>query len=41
MTAQAYHPVCVVDCAVHGFIGNQIGLSEGDALGFKLNIMKR
>ena len=26
--------VCVVDCAINGFIGDQISLSKGDALGF-------
>ena len=26
--------VCVVDCAIDGFIGDQISLSKGDALGF-------
>ena len=26
--------ICVVDCAVNGFIGDQIILSKGDALGF-------
>ena len=25
---------CVVDCALNGFIGDQISLSKGDALGF-------
>ena len=33
---QAYHPLfaCVVDCAIDGFISDQISLSKGDALGF-------
>ena len=26
--------VCVVDCAIDGFISDQISLSKGDALGF-------
>ena len=26
--------VCVVDCVINGFIGDQISLSKGDALGF-------
>ena len=26
--------VCVVDCAINDFIGDQISLSKGDALGF-------
>ena len=26
--------VCVVDCAINGFIGDQISLSKGDGLGF-------
>ena len=25
--------VCVVDCTINGFIGDQISLSKGDALG--------
>ena len=30
--------VCVVDCAINGFIGDQISLSKGDALVFKNRI---
>ena len=26
--------VCLVDCAIDGFISDQISLSKGDALGF-------
>ena len=30
--------VCVVDCAINGFIGDQISLSKGDTLVFKNRI---
>ena len=30
--------LCVVDCAINGFIGDQISLSKGDALVFKNRI---